>query len=298
MGLVEDSAHAQRHRAVSSRTIEPANRMANSMNRNNAGAFRALAHASWLLPCAGLAVLGLVDRLAPPTRVAPPLALILGTVGAGATLALIARARGSAGMRREALLGLGANALVLVVMMTAVLAGQRARANAQEEAGRLKLAASTALSDEAGWSGTGGDGPVRLFAAQIDARNELARAVARSFNQPFTLVLVGVDNRAGTTDVTLDLSQVGIKLADGTVHAGLDRALLFAGARSRDREVQRHAAPYPVTRGTALSHAFAFLAPDEAMQDATELVVQLNGRPVVLRGRFVSAAEKQARRRP
>jgi len=257
-----------------------------------------LARASWLVPAIALAALGAIDHFGErlsfqlPARILLPVVLLAMTVGTAC--AVIVLVRGGVLLRRQARFGLGVNVTVGAMLALAALAGARARDRAELEANRLKQSTSEEMA-RAGWLGSAQVAGARLFAVEMN-HGGLKESVTKSFHQPFTLVLMGVDNRQGVDDLVLDLSQVQVLFPDGQALQPLDRAQVIASAAPNDASAHAHALPYRVPRSTSFDRALAFLPFDADLERASGLVVQVNGAPLVIRGRWLSAEEKRAMR--
>jgi hypothetical protein len=258
-------------------------------------AMRTLARLSWLVPCVALAALGLLER----AGAQPPAGLVLGllllAVVFGALIALVVRRRGDEPARQQALLGLGANAAVALILGLAALAGVRARSQTEAQMARIRQSVLEQMV-AGGWSGAIQVGNARFLAAEMN-RGELKEVLSRTFRQPFTLVLMAVDNRQGQHDMVLDLSHVKVLYNDGRQDPGIDRATIMASTERTDEDVRKHAAPYRVAKGQRFENALAFLPPGTDLKNVAGLEIRVNGGAVMMPGRWLSAADKQAMKR-
>ena len=248
---------------------------------------RVAATAAWIVPTAGVAAVGVLDRLELPAT--PMIVVVAATVAVGILATLFALA---AGARRRALPGAIVCFAILSVATIAYFAGGgdvRDRAAARAH---LQQQASAAGTEYPGWYGVATSG-VRLFALQLDVNSELARRIAANFDRPISLLVVGVDNRAGQRVVELDLTEARLTLRDGSTRLSPPRAEILKGARS-DELRAAHGGVYTIAPGTAKQNNLAFLSPDEPMQEVVAVSVKLDGRSVTIPGRYYTAEEKRA----
>ncbi|MCA1665269.1 MAG: hypothetical protein LC659_13570, partial [Myxococcales bacterium] len=187
---------------------------------------RLAAAAAWIVPTAGVAIIGVLDGLALPATAM--IAVVAASVGAGVAAAIVAVA---AGARRQAVAGFVVCFVIVVVAAMAYVAGVGNDRDRGEARARLQKQGSAAGNEYPGWYGVASSG-VRLFALQLDAHSELAGRLAANFDRPISLLVVGVDNRAGNRDVELDLRELRLTLRDGTTHASPPRAEILRSARS------------------------------------------------------------------
>jgi hypothetical protein len=244
---------------------------------------------AWIAPAAGVAAVGVSDRLALPENVLVASVAIGVAVGVLATIVAWAT-----GARRGAAVGAIVNGVVIAGVAIALFAGARDQSRRAADSAELRKEGATAAAEYPGWYGTGGDGRVRLFALELDARSELAQKIAAGFDGPVAPLVVGLDNRGGDRDVELDLTELGLTMRDGTTRVTPPRAAILARAKSEALR-SHHAGVYRVAPGTTLTNALGFL--DGPMQDVTALSVVVDGHPVTLSGRWYTADEKRARRR-
>jgi hypothetical protein len=242
-----------------------------------------------MAPAVAVAVVGVSDRWAPAANVLA--AIVAGGVAVGVLATIVAWARGA---RRGAATGAIVNGVVIAGVVIAMWSGARDRARRAADSAELRKEGATAAAEYPGWYGAGGDGRVRLFALELDAQSELAQKIATGFDGPVAPLVVGLDNRAGDHDVTLDLTEVRLTLRDGTTRATPPRAAILARAKT-DALRSYHAGVYRVARGTTVTNALGFL--DGPMQDVTAVGLVVDGRLVTLPGRWYTADEKRARRR-
>jgi hypothetical protein len=244
---------------------------------------------AWIAPAVGVAAVGVSDRLALPPRLL--VAFVVIGVGVGVVATIVAWATGG---RRRAAAGAIVNGVVVAGAVIAMFAGVRDKARRAADTAELRKEGATAAAEYPGWYGAGGDGVLRLFALELDARSELAQKIAAGFDGPVAPLVVGLDNRGGDRDVTLDLSEVRLTMRDGSTRVTPPRAAILARAKT-DALRAYHAGVYRVARGTTVTNALAFL--DGPMQDVTAVSVIVDGRMVTLPGRWYTADEKRARRR-
>jgi hypothetical protein len=196
------------------------------------------ARASWGLVCAGVATLGVMARL-PPVGAPPPvlLAAIVALAAAGLGLGVLVRRRAGAPAARQATLGASASGLVLVVLGAAVASGAASGRSYVRAAAEVERASAAASTEAGSWYGRKELGRLQAFALEVDRGGALGKMLAGTFAQPFVPLVVGVDNRAGTRAVAVDLTDAELVLADGTSVAPLDRGAVLAapGGRARRR---------------------------------------------------------------
>jgi len=244
---------------------------------------------AWIAPAVGVAVVGVSERC----ELAPKLLLTIVAVGVGVGVlaTIVAWIRGA---RRRALTGAIVNGVVLAGAGIALASGVHDQARRAADSAELRKEGATAAAEYPGWYGAGGDGAMRLFALELDAKSELAQKIATGFDGPVAPLVVGLDNRGGDHDVTLDLTEVRLTMRDGTTRTTPPRAAILARAKT-DALRTYHAGVYKVARGATVTNALAFL--DGPMQDVTAIGVNVDGRLVTLPGRWYSVEEKLQRRR-
>lgn len=211
-------------------------------------------------------------------------------VAVGVIATIVAWATGA---RRGALVGAIVNGVVVAGALIAVFAGVRDKARRAADTAELRKEGATAAAEYPGWYGMGSDGRLRLFALELDAKSELAQKIAAGFDGPVATLVVGLDNRAGDGDVTLDLTEVRLTMRDGSTRVTPPRAAILARAKT-DALRSYHAGVYRVARGTTVTNALAFL--DGPMQEVTAIGVVVDGRAVTIAGRWYTADEKRAQR--
>jgi hypothetical protein len=255
---------------------------------------------SWLLPLAGLTVVGLSDSggalraLTSDARIAiavvsavPGLAL-----GAGAWLGSVA---GDAS-RRSAIVGAAVSAAVLLVAGVGTISGAISGERARTE---LAAAADSAVRDYPGWNGGTLIDGASVYAIEVDARSDLARILLRPYDQPLRVVLLGVDNRAGHREVVLDVEGAravrGGAIGAPQMVPSLTRAERLAHANpDQERVVQDQLAPVTIPAGTQSDVAFALFAPSTSFQDVSAIEVRVNGEMATLHGQYFTLERKRA----
>jgi hypothetical protein len=187
---------------------------------------------------------------------------------AGAAAALIAR-RGS---RAGAFASLASGAAVLALAGLAVAAGAvEERADAARAA--ELAAAERDAADRPGWLGGASVDGATVVATGLDPTSDLVRLLGGG---PARIpIVIAVDNRGATARV-LDLSAATL------THAGGSQRKLDGGTR------------WPIPPASRLANALLFSA--APLDDAIAIAVELDGRPLVLRGRFLGVGEKRALR--
>ena len=244
---------------------------------------------AWIAPAAGVAAVGVSDRLALPER------WLVASVAVGVAIGVVATiVAWATGARRGAAVGAIVNGVVLAGVGIALFAGVRDKARRAADTVELRKEGATAAAEYPGWYGAGSDGAVRLFALELDAKSELAQKIGAGFDGPVAPLVVGLDNRGGDRDVTLDLTEVRLTMRDGSTRVTPPRAAILARAKT-DALRAYHAGVYGVARGTTVTNALGFL--DGPMQDVTAVGVMVDGHTVTIPGRWLTADEKRARRR-
>jgi hypothetical protein len=223
------------------------------------------------------------------------LAAIVALAAAGLGLGVLVRRRAGAPAARQATLGASASGLVLVVLGAAVASGAASGRSYVRAAAEVERASAAASTEAGSWYGRKELGRLQAFALEVDRGGALGKMLAGTFAQPFVPLVVGVDNRAGTRAVAVDLTDAELVLADGTSVAPLDRGAVLASARGAREEAQRlHGGHYLVAPGQSMGNALLFVSPDTALEDVVGVVVRIDGAPVTIRGRHLSADEKRA----
>lgn len=261
-----------------------------------------LARASFWTPWLAAGLLGVLRHSQEGTQAAPALAWGAGAALLGgvalAGVALRQSQRGQPG-RREALLGLGSGGLLGGVMLVALWTGHHESGLKAEHDAHLKVLGQRAVADAGGWLGRAQGAGFAVFISEISPASDAGSSFIANFPRPFQLLLVAVDNRASGAPLTLDLSAAQALRKDGAARPALSRQALLTTAKSAQAELtQQHLEPYMIPPGGRLGNGMLFLDAAEDLRQVTALRVRVNGQDLLVNGRYLSAEEKRARRRP
>jgi hypothetical protein len=258
------------------------------------------ADASWLLPIAGLTLIGFSEKGAPllPLSNSSLVSVAVATAVPGLALG-VASFLGSAGAaRRRAIAGAAVSAVVLLVTGMGSVCGAVSGQRAQRE---LRVAIEAAVHDFPGWNGgTVVDG-ASLSAIEVDAHSELAKILLRPYDLDFRIVLLSVDNRRGNREVVLDRGDASARHEGGIVTPVVTRDEQLAHAvQTQDPVVEAQLEPVRVPAGERFDGALAFFAPTTSFRDVRSIDVRVDGSMQPLRGQYFTLDEKrtidQARR--
>ena len=151
------------------------------------------------------------------------------------------------------------------------------------------------MRDFPGWNGGTTVGAASVYAFEIDPGSDLARIMLRSFDEPFRLVVFGVDNRAGDHEVTLDLEGARLRRLGGGVTEAVPRATLLAHAPSAESSlVQTQLAPTRVPGGARFDGMLAFFARGESLQNVQGIEVKVDGAARTVTGKYFTLDAKRA----
>jgi hypothetical protein len=254
------------------------------------------AGASWLLPLTGLALVGFSEHGAAllPLSNGSLVLVALATavpglaIGVAAWLASTEHERD----RRRAIAGVVMSVAVLVVGGVGSVSGAMSGERAQRE---LRQAADAAARDFPGWNGGAMLDGANVYALEVDARSELATLLLKPYDQPFRVVLFGVDNRAGNREVVLDLQGVRAHREGGDVAeaaASVDR--LAHADHALDSVVLAQLEPVHVAPGERFDGAQALFAASMSFEDVRSIEIRVDGSVRTLPGRYFTLAEKRA----
>jgi hypothetical protein len=244
---------------------------------------------AWLAPTAAVATVGVLDGLDLSAK--SMIGVVASGVVVGTAAGLVALAIGP---RRRAAPGLITCFVVVVGAGIAFLSGVGNDRHRADVRARLQQQGNVAATAYPGWYGVAADHGVRIFALQLDLHSDLARTIADNFDRPVSLLVFGVDNRAGSRDVEIDLTEIHLMMRDGTTHTAPPRAEILKSAH-RDELRTLHVGVYGIPHGTVRQNALAFLAPSEPMETLAAVSILLDGRSFTIPGRYYTAEEKRAR---
>jgi hypothetical protein len=202
-------------------------------------------------------------------------------------------------VRIQLVAGLGISAAVFAAAGIALARGRADARTQRERTAKVEALANAGVQEFPGWVGRVAEGGVVLFATQLDPQSPLGQMIVRTFSRPVVPVFIGVDNRAGTTPMTLDLSRVMLELEDGSKRPLPPRAEVLATAQGPEREsvLAQHGGIYQIPAGGRLGNAIVFADPSAPLAHTVALRIRIDGRAARIPGRFLSAAEKNALRR-
>jgi hypothetical protein len=260
-----------------------------------------VAKLSYGLPALGLALLALFDKLEVTTPSVEQrvwfgaIVALGGLAAAGGVIVALRRGRRDDGRaKRLALAGLAVNTLVLLLMSTALLAGLDEQETRDLEATKMKQLGQAAAHESAGWVGGGEVHGAQIFAFEIDPAGPLGQLFRSGLALPCQVLGLRIDNSRGAATLTLDLSAPVLTRTDGShPNQPLARSNVLASAtHGRDELMAGHAAPYRVAPGERRTNGLLFLPAEEATQSLASVTVLVNGEPVRLAGRYLSAGDK------
>jgi hypothetical protein len=257
------------------------------------------ARASWLGPTAVLLVIGITAPGRPLREPLLPASAVIQVATAAAAVGLVMGTfaafasswyEGARLERRHAVLGIGLDVGLLVMIGIASVVGALSGREVAEE---LERATRAALRDSPNWNGAGRIGGAIVSVSEVDDETELAKILLRPFGVPYRVLLVSVDNTAGPRDLTIDLEHVTLDAPSGTVRA-LRRAEL-ASAASIDGPVLEDLPPVlRVPAGSRADGARVFLPRGTSFRDVLAITVRADGSDHVIQGRHFTLAEKRA----
>jgi hypothetical protein len=243
------------------------------------GLERAAATLSCFLALGTLLMLGLSEKGGAVVQVSrlPAGVLVGATVSIGA-LGTVAGAwalrtvRGDGAIQRQAVLGTAASVLLVAVAAVASAAGA---ASGRGEEADLRRATDAALRNSPGWNGGALVGRTSVFAFEVDPASDLANLLVRGYDHSYRLVLFGIDNRAGSSDVMLEVGGARLHHAGGAT---------TTAARS---------GAVRVAAGDHLDGVTALFPPDESFVDMDWIEIRIDGDVRRVPGRYFTLAEKR-----
>jgi hypothetical protein len=257
------------------------------------GIANACAKLAWLTPLSVMVVVGFAEQggrwlpfssetLVSFAILAALLGILLGLI------ALLHISRGNLGLpKRHALLGIGAGAALLLVAQAGAVAGARSRAD-------FEPMVQAALRDYAGFNGGVLIEGAAVSIVQIDEHSALGKFLLEPFQHSFPLLLVGVDNSAGASDLVLDLDAARVLLRDGVKPVLSRREMSTEARRGTDERLQHHLGTYTVPMGMRLDDALLLLPGPDPMPSARGVELTVNGARIKIPGRYFTLADKRA----
>jgi hypothetical protein len=259
----------------------------------------AAARASWLVPALVLLVVGVTapgglvaapvlpaSAVIPVTTAAAAIGLLIGTFAAPAS----AWHEDALPERRHALLGIGLSGTLLVTIGIASIIGALSGRQAAEE---LDRATRIALRDSPGWNGGGRIEETLVSASEVDAGTELAKILLRPFRTQYSVLLLGIDNSAGSHEVTLDLEHLTLQAPNRQIRA-LSRAELLHATDPAHAELEDLPKVVHVRAGERMDGVRVFLPQEALLRDVVAITLRVDGSDQTIRGRYFTAAEKRS----
>ena len=241
------------------------------------------------------------------------LLLILGGLGAGIFALFGAKKYGSAGVVAPAVTGIILNTIIIglnVVLISMLMSGKFAPPNTAGGGGGAGGAAGTAATPrtrqqvqqqgedavmkEAGWVGVLQHRGAVITLVTVPDSTPVAAEMLRNLKAPVSLLVVGVDNSRGGDSFSLDPAGSALTLTDGTTQELPDVPTVLRSARTdRAQFVRQFSPPFEVMPGRQLVGKFMFLPRGTDASKIASVSVKIDGQPVEVTGRFMTAEEKQ-----
>ncbi|MGB7160730.1 MAG: hypothetical protein WBD40_21885 [Tepidisphaeraceae bacterium] len=234
-------------------------------------------------PSVGLAIAGL------------QLLLILGGLAAGIFALVGVKRYGSESILMPAITGIVLNGLIIglnIFLFSMLLSGKGpfkkgaggvgggAASAAPMTRQQIKQQGEDAFLQQAGWVGL------------LPYRGAAITLVTVPDNSP---LIVGIDNSRGGDSFTLDPTGATVHFADGTSKPLPDVVGVLQSARTdREAALKAFSPPFEVMPGRQLVGKFMFLPPRTDPGTIASVTVKIDGRPVSVPGRFMTADQKQS----
>ena len=238
------------------------------------------------------------------------LLLILGGLGAGIFALFGAKKYGSAGVVAPAVTGIILNTVIIglnVVLLSMLLSGKFAPPNTAGGSGAAGAAApprtrqqvqqqgEDAVMKEAGWVGVLQHRGAVITLVTVPDSTPVAAEMLGNLKTPVSLLVVGVDNSGGGDSFSMDPAGSTVTLADGTTQELPDVVTVLRSARSdRAQFVRQFSPPFEVMPGRQLVGKFMFLPRGMDASKIASVEIKIDGQPVSVTGRFMTAEEKQS----
>jgi hypothetical protein len=134
-----------------------------------------------------------------------------------------------------------------------------------------------------------------VSASEIDARSALAKRLLRPYDTAFCLVLLSVDNRAGSHDVELDVSDARLLVGDGPLARAVGRPEVEAHLVDRAAEATLgRRGSVRVPPGDRFEGVVALFPPGTSLRDVRAIEVQIGGMRAAVPGKYFTLEEKRA----
>ena len=239
------------------------------------------------------------------------LLLILGGLGAGIFALFGAKKYGSAGVVAPAVIGIILNTLIIaanVVLLTMLLSGKFPVRNPPGGGGgaaggaaaprtrqQIQQQGEDAVLKEAGWVGVLQHRGAVVTLVTVPDTTPVAAEMLDNLKTPVSLLVVAVDNSRGGESFSIDPAGSTVTFTDGTTQDLPDVPTVLRSARSdRDQFVRQFSPPFEVMPGRQLAGKFMFLPPGTDASRIASVSVKIDGQPVGVAGRFMTAEEKQS----
>ena len=287
-----------------------------------ADVYQQAAKFSWMAPCVAF----LLGCCTVGARGASPavslgigglqLLLILGGLGAGIFALFGAKKHGSAGVVAPAVVGIVLNTLIIgvnVVLITMLMSGKIPLGKPPAAAGgggggggaagtaaprtrqQVEQQGEDAFLKEAGWVGVLQHRGAVVTLVTVPDSTPIAAELLGNLKTPVSLLVVGVDNSRGGDSFSLDPAGSTLALTDGTTQELPDVPTVLRSARTdRAQFVRQFSPPFEVLPGRQLVGKFMFLPPGSDPSKIASVSVKIDGEPVTVTGRYMTAEEKQS----
>lgn len=213
--------------------------------------------------------------------------LIVAGLGFGIVALLGIRKHGRDGILKPAVTGIAVN-LFFILLATCLFLGMTSKSRlADERLGR------DAFLEYPGWFGTASLPDAIVTITSLDFDTPAAQEFNALFTAKVSILIVGINNFAGKSTLTVEPSSLRLKLTDGTVEPSLaTKAVLQTVRKNREEWLKRYSGPLQVPPGRQWSHCIAFIPYEFDMSKVVSISVPINGHDTLVEGRYMTGEQK------
>ncbi len=201
------------------------------------------------------------------------------------------RKHGREGILKPAIAGIIVNvSLILLVISIVVFVGVANKRRLRQEGEQIGM---DAFLEYPGWYGAAMLPDAIVSIASLNDRSQAAREFNVGFTANVSVLIIGVENSAGKSTVTIDPSSLRLNLADGTVKNSLPTITVLRTAReSREKALKEYSGPFAVPPGGQLRGRIAFVPYGFDMSKVVSISVLINGRDTLAEGAYMTGKQK------
>jgi hypothetical protein len=197
-----------------------------------------------------------------------------------------------------AVIGLIVNGLIIFAIVSVFFAGfklsqlkvQQARQQALADAERQGHDAAEKYPGWIGFIKLPGGATIGITEMNSDA--PMSREIKSMFLMPCMILNLAADNSSGSAPVVLDPDSAEFHFNDGRVLKAIDTRSVFSTAHEDRDKWMTKAGPRTAPARGKMVDGMLLLPDGTSLVDLTEIVINIDGRPLAIPGRYLSVAEK------